>query len=142
MFKDAIGKVKCRFCLNKGYLVAWISAFTAPLVVLFVALVFHDVVIKSIDAASHPSLVYGILLAFVLGILLCGQALVKYQVEEKKVRNWAALKSNEERRIWLEDNASNGEVIVYPALAAIALHLSSFNAKQNSNTKSGLLKLP
>jgi hypothetical protein len=109
-----------------GDLMAWMVAFTPPaLVGLLGAVVFQDVVVKSIETASHPSLVYGILLAFVLGILLCGMSLARFQAERRYVRNWAALKSNEERRIWVENHASHGKVIVYPALAAIVLQMPS-----------------
>lgn len=125
MSKFANGRLMDRSS-GGGDIMAWVVAFTPPvLVVLLGAVVFQDVVLKSIVTASHPSLVYGILLAFALGIVLCGVSLARFQAEGRYVKNWTALKSNEERRVWVENHASHDKVIVYPALAAVVLQMPS-----------------
>lgn len=115
-----------RGAISVGDVMAWVVAFSpAVLVVLMGGVVFQDVVVKSIVTASHPSLVYGILIAFILGILLCAISLLSFQRESRYVRSWTLLKTNEERRIWIESHTSHGKVVVYPALAAVVLQMPS-----------------
>ncbi len=110
----------------QSWVAPWLVAFAPPVVVVVAAgVVFRDVILKSIATASHPALVYGILAAFVLGIVLCARALIKFQVEGAYVRRWVALPSVEARREWIDNHPADSKHMVYPALASIVLQMSS-----------------
>lgn len=109
-----------------GLLKPWLVAFTLPLVVVVLGLtVFNGLVRTSIQNASHPGLVYGIFVAFVLGTLLAALALRRFQKERQYVQAWQQLSGNAQRRAWVEGNAQDAHYTVYPALSAVVLRLST-----------------
>jgi hypothetical protein len=102
----------------------WLVAFTLPVVVIVLgATVFAPVVKTSLQNASHPGLVYGIFVAFVLGVALTALALKRFQNEQWYVNRWMKLASNEERRRWVENNPDHARFTVYPAVSAVLLRM-------------------
>ncbi len=105
----------------------WVISFAPPVMVALMGLtVFRDMVFKSIETASHPSLVYGILLAFLMGVVLSALALYKFQSEKLFIKRWIALPSNDARRARIESSsAQDTRKLAYPALAAVVLEMPS-----------------
>jgi hypothetical protein len=111
----------------RALVIPWVISFAPSVVVLLAGMtVFREMVLKSIETASHPSLVYGILLAFLMGVVLSALALYKFQSEKIFIKNWMALKSNEARRSSIDSSPyEDTRKLAYPALAAVVLEMSS-----------------
>lgn len=104
----------------------WLVAFSLPVVVgLLGATVFAPLVKASIQNASHPSLVYGIFIVFVLGVLLAAVTLRRFQKEKSFVQQWVQLPDNEQRRAWVERKLGHAKFTVYPVLCAVVLRMSA-----------------
>lgn len=112
--------------VDLGLVKPWLVAFAMPVVVVILGLtVFKELVSTSIQNASHPGLVYGIFVAFLLGTVLAALALMRFQKERRYVQGWVQLSDNAQRRAWSETSAGDGHYTVYPALSAVVLPLST-----------------
>jgi biopolymer transport protein ExbB/TolQ len=104
----------------------WLEVF-APTLVLTVAgvTVFRDAIVRSIASSSHPALVYIILLACLLGLLLCALTLRCFQREATAIGFW-------KRRVLQKESMDSDEAvglgvgrrpIVAPALEILSSQL-------------------
>lgn len=104
----------------------WIVAFGPSALLLMVALtVFWDAVVNSIASTPHPELVYGIFAAYLVGLVLCGRALYRYQGEAAFTRHWIGLPSNSARREFVERREHQRKWLSYPTLASLTSSLPS-----------------
>ena len=104
-----------------GLLAPWLIAFgPSALVVLAGTTVFAEAVHRSIASTPHPALVYGIFAAYFIGLLLCGQALHRFQREAGFTRAWVELPTNNARRESLERSGpARRQWLSFAALAAL-----------------------
>jgi hypothetical protein len=113
--------------LQSGQWRAWLVAFGPSAAVILAGLtMFWDAVLSSVASTPHPELVYGIFAAYVMGLVLCAQALMRFQREAQYTRSWVALPGNGERRAFVEKSEGAArQWLSFPALAALTSALPS-----------------
>lgn len=107
---------------------AWLVAFGPSAAVILAGLtMFWDAVLRSVASTPHPELVYGIFAAYVAGLVLCAQALLRFQREAQYTRSWVGLPGNGERREFIEKSGAGAarQWLSFPALAALTSALPS-----------------
>ncbi len=104
----------------------WLIAFGPSAAVILAGLtMFWDAVLSSVASTPHPELVYGIFAAYVVGLVLCAQALRRFQQEAQYTHDWVSLPSNSARREYVEKNQSARRALSFSALAALTSSLPS-----------------
>jgi hypothetical protein len=98
----------------------WLIAFGPSVAVVVAGLtMFWDAVLSSVASTPHPELVYGIFAAYVVGLLLCAQALRRFQQEAQYTHDWVGLPSNSARREFVEKRDTDRSALSFSALAAL-----------------------